>query len=382
MPWRSVSMADERERFIATIVEGRYSKRTVFQMFGISPRTGYKWLSRFKEYGPQGLRDMAPIARTYPHRTRPEIAQLLIRCREQHRTWGAEKLLGYLQPKHPQITFPVPSTVSEILKRAGLVRARRRRPPSERWNSPFSGIKGPNDTWYTDFKGHFKLLSGQRCHPLTITDAFSRYCLNIKALASEKSTSTKRAFERTFREHGLPLVIRSDNGAPFSSPGGLSPLSVWFIKLGIELERIEPGKPQQNGSHERFHRTLKYEATRPPKRSLETQQKVFNAFIEEYNNDRPHKALNQQTPASVYTSSPRSYAAKIAAPEYPDHFEVRKVVAGGNFRFSGRLYFASHSLAHETIGLEPVDDGLWKAYFYKHPIGFLEECTKKFRRMI
>jgi transposase InsO family protein len=266
----------------------------------------------------------------------PAVAGLLLDARERHPTWGPRKILEYLARRHPHTTWPAPSTVGTLFHRHGLVRVRRRHTRPGHPGRPTTPMSAPNAVWTADFKGHFALRAGPRCHPLTIVDGFSRYLLACQALAHPNTTESKPVFQRLLQEYGLPAVIRSDNGAPFATTAlhRLSQLSVWWMKLGIRPELIEPASPQQNGRHERMHRTLKAEATRPPAASLRAQQRRFNAFRTEFNTERPHEALGGAPPASVYAPSTRPCPARIAPPEYPAHFTTRYVSTNGGIRLS------------------------------------------------
>jgi transposase InsO family protein len=316
---------DERVRLIALWNEGQMSVSQLSRAFEISRKTVYKWLARYEQAGAAGLADGLPIAHVHPHATPEAMVVALLELRKERPTWGPKKLRARLAELG--MAVPAASTVGEILKKHGLVRPRRRRVYPPRLPSELAETTRPNDTWCTDFKGHFALGDKTRCYPLTLTDQVSRYLLKCEAVARQDAVCSKVHFDRAFREYGLPLRMRSDNGPPFATTtvGGLSELSVWWIKLGITPERIEPGKPQQNGRHERMHRTLAEDSTRPPANNVMAQQLAFDRFRADYNNLRPHEALGQSTPLAHYSNSPRAMPDKPKSPEYPDGMKVLKV---------------------------------------------------------
>ena len=301
--------------------------------------------------------------------------EALLDLRRHHPTWGAKKLLKVLATRQPTWTFPARSTVCDQLDRAGLVTARRRRRVPGHPGQPLTPMTAPNRIWTADFKGQFKTRNGVYCYPLTIVDGFSRYLLACQGLLSTTVALARPTFLRLFQEYGLPDLIRTDNGVPFATTalGRLSTLSVWWIRLGIRPELIEPASPQQNGRHERMHRTLKAEATRPPSANLQAQQIRFNRFRHEYNNDRPHEALNQETPASCYGPSRRELPRQLAPLEYPGHFEVRLVSRNSGIRWKKQWVCVTHTLAGEYVGLEEVGDGLWDVYFGPLKLGRMDE---------
>lgn len=302
---------------------------------------------------------------------------MILDLRRKHPTWGAKKLLKILQTRHPKTTWPARSTVADILKRHGLVERKRRRTYPGHAGKPLSPMDRPNEIWCADYKGEFKTRDGIYCYPLTISDGCSRFLLECKGLRSTQHDLAQPVFTRAFRQYGLPKIIRTDNGTPFATTAisRLSRLSVWWIRLGIYPELIEPGKPQQNGRHERMHRTLKRETTRPPAATLRGQQRRFNRFREEYNDVRPHEALGQETPASFYRPSSRNYPNRIPSIEYPGHYEKRLVSRNGGIRWSCEWVNVSHLLAGLYVGLEEVDDGRWDVYFSRVRLGQLDERT-------
>jgi transposase InsO family protein len=364
----------ERRQFIDEFLRGSGTMSDLCASYGISRRVGYKWLTRFLVEGDRALVDRSRRPRTSPWAIAEDVAALLLTARRRHPTWGPRKILDYLRPRHA-IAWPAASTVGALFKRHGLVRPKRRRPRPGHPGRPMSPIVAPNDVWTADFKGHFALGSGLRCHPLTIVDGYSRFLLACQALAHPTHLASQPVFTRAFREYGLPSRIRSDNGAPFATTAlnRLSALSVWWMKLGIRPELIEPASPQQNARHERMHRTLKAEATKPPKHSMRAQQRRFNAFQLEYNEERPHESLAGQPPASVYRPSPRVFPERIAGPEYPSHYVTRYVSTNGGMRFHKRYITVAPALIGEHVGLEEVADGRWALYFYDHLLGHLDE---------
>jgi len=354
---------DERERFIRAYHDGLYTMRELCARFGVSRKTGYKWLGRYDARGVAGLADRSRAPRHCPHRISAEIAALLCAARAQHPSWGPAKLLDWLAPRHAHLAWPAVSTAGDLLARRGLVKHRRRRAPQHPGVVPPT-TAAPNDLWTVDFKGQFRTRDGVYCYPLTLADQHTRYLLACQGLRSTKGAQARGVLEWAFRTYGLPRAIRSDNGVPFATTGvhGLSQLNVWWLRLGIAHQRILPGQPQQNGAHERMHKTLKAEAIRPPRGSLAAQQRAFNRFRQLYNEERPHTALGGQPPASQYTPSPRPYPAQLPVLEYPGHFLVKRVTNAGTFRFKDRLLFIAHALKQHHIALEEIDSGVWSIY--------------------
>lgn len=377
MPWTDTDPMTERHKFILTHEEGLFSMTELCQRFGISRKTGYKWLERYREGGADALHDRSCAPKSCPHRTPEPICQIVIEARRAHPRWGPRKLLDYLKPRHPDVTFPAPSTVGDILKQAGLIEPPRPRRRTKHPGASPIDATAPGEVWTADFKGEFRLGSGAYCYPLTIQDAYSRYLLACQAQPSTSYAAARPVFERRFREQGLPKVIRTDNGSPFASraPGGLSRLSLWWTKLSIGHDRIEPGCPQQNGRHERMHRTLKAETTRPPEGSFAEQQKRFDAFQDEYNQVRPHQALGGQVPALRYRRSDRPLPRRLPAPAYPGHAEVRKVSSVGTIKFKSQVIFISSVLEAEHLALEETEEGIWSLSFYDLLLVRLDERT-------
>lgn len=356
---------DERMRFITMVNDSDDSFAELCRQFGISRKTGYKWVERYEEFGLVGLVDRAPVASHHPHATPSEVIDALLKLRKEHPSWGPKKLRTLLMERGVQ-HVPSSSRLAEQLKKHGLIRPRRRRVRMPASAMPLAAGQQPNDLWCVDFKGHFALGDKMRCHPLTVSDHASRYLLKCEALTQPTYEQVRPHFERAFREFGLPERIRSDNGPPFASNtfGGLSALSVWWMKLGIVPERIEPGQPQQNGRHERLHKTLKQDTATPPAQTLADQQRCFDRFRHVYNDVRPHEALSQKTPSSRYDTSRRSMPPSPHSPEYPDSMKVRRVDRSGRFKFRGADgVMLTRVLANEPIGFESIDEETWQIFY-------------------
>lgn len=376
MAWDLKTKEKLRLEFIVDHDRGLYSMTELCELYGISRDTGYVLLRRWNEEGAVGLRDRSRRPIHPAHQTASETVEKLLAARKGHPTWGPRKLLLWLEKRHPNVSFPAPSTAGELLKRNGMITPRRRRrTPIEHPGKPTTVATRPNQLWAADFKGQFLTRDGVYCYPLTVTDQHSRFLLGCKGLLSPNEQDTRRAFERLFREYGLPDAIRTDNGSPFASIalGRLSRLSVWWIKLGIRPELTQPSHPEQNGQHERMHRTMKAETTRPPAPHLRGQQRVFDAFRKRFNQERPHEALAMNTPASIYASSPRPFPSKIEPPAYPAHFEVRRVSQNHGIRWNTSWINVSSTLCGEFIGLEEIDDAIWSVYFGPVLLGRFDE---------
>jgi putative transposase len=375
MPWSQTDPMTERLRFVTLYHEGLYSMAELCQRFSISRPTGYKWLARFSRDGGEGLKELSRAPRACPHRTPEPVEAALVAARKAHPHWGPEKLRDYLAPRRPDLALPAPSTIGAILKRHGLLPGKRRRPRPHHPGSAPLCTTAPNQVWCVDFKGEFPTGDGIDCYPLTVTDAHTRYLLACQARPSTAQAGVFPVFTRLFDAYGLPEAIRSDNGTPFASVGlcGLSQLSVWWLKLGIAHQRITPGRPEQNGRHERMHRTLKAETARPPAANHVQQQVRFDAFVHEYNEERPHAALAGKTPGALYVPSPRPLPVRILPYDYPGHFLVRGVSPAGNFRLQNQQIFLSSTLAGEQIGLEETGDRIWSLYFREYLLARLDE---------
>src|ERR1051325_1560638 len=374
MPWLEKTPPRLRMEFIVAYESHEYNFTEVCDLFGISRECGYKWLRRFERDGIEGLQDRSRAPKRCPHRVVDNVRELLIEARRKHPTWGPKKLLPWLRRRY-EVDLPSRSTASEILKRAGLADTHRRRRRLEHPGKPTTTAAAPNALWAADFKGEFLMRDGNYCYPLTVTDQYSRYVLACKALRSTKEIPVEKAFERLFREYGLPDAIRTDNGVPFATIalGRLSRLSVWWIKLGIRPELIEPSHPEQNGQHERMHKTLKAETTRPPGRDEKAQQRKFDRWRREFNDDRPHESLQMEPPSTLYVPSPRQYPEKLGHPTYPTHFEVRYVSRNNGIRWNRRWINVSATLREEYVGCEEIDDGVWNVWFGPLLLGRFDE---------
>jgi transposase InsO family protein len=366
----------ERRRFVMAFASGAWSMTELCARFGISRPTGYKWLARHAAEGEDGLRDRSRAPLTCPHRTPEALTAQIVAARKRY-GWGAGKLLGLLETRQPTVPWPARSTCNDVLAREHLLRRHRRRP---HWAHPGAGhltTAQPNQIWPADFKGQFRTGDGAYCYPLTVTDHFSRAVLLCRGLRSTSVVETQAAFVGLFRRVGLPEAIRTDNGVPFASAGlsGLSTLNVWWMQQGIVHQRIRPGAPQENGTHERMHRDLKRETARPPAATLRAQQARFEAFRHRYNEVRPHEALANATPSSRWQPPTRTYAETPAAPEYPGHCLVRRVCDRGRIKWHNVPIFLSSALNGQDVGLEEVEDGIWNLLFYGTLLGRFDERT-------
>ena len=379
MPWTETSPLSERLSFIADHQRGLFTMSELCDHYGISRKTGYKWLHRYQKEGELGLEDRSRAPRSRPHKLSEEVTSAILWARERHSTWGPKKLLAWLRVRCPDLELPAVSTAGDLLAREGMVKVR---PPRSR-RAPGAGrdlsrAEKPNEVWTADFKGQFLTGDSRYCYPLTVADEGSRYLFACRALEGTRTEPVARVFERLFRTYGLPEVICTDNGSPFAGTGlqGLSRLNVWWLRLGIRHVRIARGHPEENGVHERMHRTLKAETARPPRSNLRTQQRAFDSFRKEFNQERPHEALGLCVPASIYEPSRRPLPSRVPLPEYPGHFEVRKVGGDGSFHWHQDAIFVSRSLHKEHVGLEEVDDGIWAVYFCNVLMGRFDERNK------
>lgn len=380
MSWKETCAMQERLEFISELLEGECTMTELCAVRGVSRKTGYKWWERYLEHGLEGLQERSRAPLNHPNAVPAEMVSQLLQAKAMHSNWGPEKLLDSLSRTHPQLVLPAVSTAAEILRRHGLVKVRRRRRRTPLYTQPFGTMSEPNAVWSVDFKGQFRTTRHQRlCYPLTVSDGFSRYLLACQGLRAPTRIAVQRHMECAFRTYGLPWAMRSDNGTPFASPalGGLSRLSVWWIKLGIRPERIAPGHPEQNGRHERLHWTLKQDTAMPPKASLRAQQAAFNRFRDEYNQERPHAALAKRTPAELYWPSPRAYPSRVREPEYPARFSVRRVCGSGEMKWRGEFIYLTQVLAGEPVGLDPIDERHCRLYFGPVPLGIFDTHTKR-----
>ena len=379
MPWKELCAMELKKEMINDWLKKEYSITDLSNSYGVSRKTLYKWIERFRLYGLEGLGESSREPLSHPNATPVEIVEEILALKRQKMKWGPRKIIAKLKNNYPDISWPADSTGNKILKKYGLVYPRKFRSHIPPYTTPFLECSQANAVWSADYKGQFKMGNNQKCYPLTISDNYSRYLLGCWGLSRPTYEQTRPYFEVAFINNGLPDAIRTDNGQPFASRGlaGLSRLSVWFIKLGIKPERIDPGCPEQNGRHERMHRTLKDFTASPPKRNLEKQQEAFNSFIKEYNDERPHEALRQNPPASVYRPSPRPYPVKLRKVEYDSNMVARYVTNRGCIKWRGELIFLSESLCGEYVALKQVDSHRWEIRFSSYLLGFFDEETKK-----
>lgn len=375
MPWKQSDRVNERVKFVAAVQSDGESMTEVCRRFGISRKTGYKLLRRYEAEGPEGLRDRSSAPEQHPNRTSPEMEGAILRVRKAHPSWGSKKILAVLGREREPDELPARSTVDAILVRSGLVTPRRRRPRGPSRSAPTVVAEHPNDGWSIDYKGWFRVGDGTRCDPLTVNDVASRLSLVCRAMVAPKTDDVQRQLERAFRTRGLPLWMLSDNGPPFGSNGigGLSRLSVWLLKVGVTPVFIQPGHPEQNGGHERFHRTLKDETATPPGTTIFGQQLRFDRFSTIYNEERPHEALDMAVPADIYEESPREMPARLEDFEYEDLAEVRRVRGDGYIKWDGGHVFVGTAMRGELVGIEPVGVTNWHVYLGSVCLGALVE---------
>ncbi|WP_043247418.1 integrase core domain-containing protein [Pseudomonas tohonis] len=378
MPWRELKPMDEKVLFIADYLRQVSSFSGLCEHFGISRKTGYKWVERYKQAGMQGLAEQSR-KRHEQERTPYVIREYILDLRRRSEVeLGPKKIQALVERRYPGQS-PSRTTIYTILKLEGLIAPRRvrRRVPS--YPKPLKTTHEPNELWSADYKGQFLTQDGKWCYPLTVMDHASRYLLACEGMAGTRLEETKAAFERLFRCHGLPLRLRTDNGTPFASTGrtGLTQLSIWWLRLGIIPERIAPGRPEQNGRHERMHRTLKRAVTQPVAAHMAEQQQRFDEFIQNYNQQRPHEALKQQTPSQCYKESPRTYPEQLPELTYPGHVEVYRADCNGILNRRGLRIYVGHLLKHEQIGLEQIGEELWAVHFGPVVIGRVDEQEQK-----
>ncbi len=373
---------DQRVQLIRDY-EGGESISALAEVYGIARKTVYKWLQRHASEGVVGLADRSRAPLHNPNKLSEEMIAAIIAARQRWK-WGPRKLRVKLSAAEPEIVWPAESTIAEVLKRAGLTHRRRPRPRTPPYGQPFAAVDGANQTWCTDFKGWFRTGDGVRCDPLTITDAHSRYLLRCQITAKTDTIHVAAIFESAFREYGLPLVIHNDNGTPFASraPGGLSRLSMEWVKLGILPERSRVASPQDNGRHERMHLTLKQATLQPPERNRRRQQEAFERFRQEYNHERPHEALGDATPASYYTPSGRQMPRRIPELEYGEEILVRRISQQGSLKLNGERTFISEIFAYEWMGLRAFDERYYEVLYGPVKLGFLDTVRHTFHRVM
>jgi len=378
LPWKETCAMKERMQLVSMYETGKYTMTELAEHFGVSRKTVHKWLGRFAEHGLAGLNERSRAPHRCPSTTPPEVVLALVKAKQAHPTWGPAKLLPSPDAT-PEVAseWPAVSTRGRILGLHGMVSRRKRRRRTAPWSQPFLGADRPNSVWCADFKGWIRTGDGTRCDPLTVSDACTRMFLCCEILKPDYA-HVRPAFERVFREYGLPLAIRTDNGTPFASvgPGGLSALSAWWVKLGIIPERIEPGHPEQNGRHERLHRTLKQDAMKPPAATAKAQQERCDSFLSVYNTERPHEALGQVPPASLYEISPRPYPERTPDIEYSPLTEVRRVRSNGQIKWHGEFVYVSEALIGELVGITENKD-CWLVSFGPISLGLLhpQRCS-------
>ena len=365
---------EEKLRFVFEYEQGERSMTELCERYGIARETGYVWLRRYSKLGIAGLVERERKALRHPNQTAQETERKVLELRQAHMRWGPRKLKRVLERDQPGRVWPAASTIGALLKREGLVVGRKKRLRTTPYSQPLAHADGPNRVWCADFKGWFRTGDGERIDALTISDAHSRYLLRCQAVEKTDTTRVQAIFEAAFREYGLPQAIRTDNGAPFASRAlaGLSRLAVWWIKLGIVPERIEAGHPEQNGQHERMHLTLEQETAQPPAENRREQQRAFDRFRGEFNEVRPHEALDMQTPAAVYQPSPRKFPARVAEPEYPDTMLVRQVGPKGQIRWKKHEVLVSEVLWGEQVGLLRLDERHYRVYFAHMPLALFD----------
>ena len=379
MPWRETCVMDERLKFIGRLLSGE-KLAPLCREYGISRVTGHKIWNRYQEEGSRGLYNRSRAAHKHPNQTPFEIEQLIVRYKREKPHWGAPKIRDLVRQRYPTVQLPSVCTVHSILDRHDLVKKRRKRNNYLATASYLSDPKTPNDLWCTDFKGEFQMKNKDYCFPLTLTDYASRFLLTCEALEGTSVRSSFPLFEEAFQTYGLPLAIRSDNGAPFASGNSawnLTRLSVWWIRLGIKLEHIEPGNPQQNGRHERMHRTLKMEATQPSRANLLQQQEPFDTFRQEYNYERPHQALGMKRPGDLYQRSTRTYRG-LPDVTYPGYDKSLLISHCGRVCMKKLKIHVSKALANQPVGLKQVDSGVWQVDFMDYTLGYFDEESRKF----
>lgn len=375
MSWQETCVMEQRIQFVMDVLDGTYSMSECCQSYGISRKTGYKWLLRYQQGGLDGLHDRSRAPHRHPQEISLMVKQAILAVKTRFPQWGAPKIRVRLAREHPDWQrYPAVSTIGLFLHKQHLTRPRKRRRRASPSPVPLTDGRYVNQVWCADFKGHFQTKDGGRCNPLTITDHASRYLLCCRHVERMNHDRAKTCFEQAFRRYGLPDVIRTDNGSPFASVGlaGLSRLSYWWIRLGIHPERIEPGHPEQNGRHERMHKTLKAHTAAPPAKTLSAQQKRFDRFCWEYNQQRPHEALQMRTPSDYYHRSPRPYPKRLPTVWYPDAMRVRRVRKGGEIKLDNKLLYVSLGLAGEQVGLEQTDEDCSRLWYCDYLLGRID----------
>jgi transposase InsO family protein len=384
MPWKVSGVVEKRKQFVEQWLSEQYTMTELCAQHGISRQAGYNTLARYKQSGWEGLEVCSYAPRRHPNQTSAELEERIIELRREHMRWGPRKLKAFLERRQPDRPWPAASTMGELLRREGLVMARKKRRRVEPYTAPFADAIEPNRLWCADFKGWGRTQDGERIDPLTLSDACSRYLLRCQAVDKVDTEQVQSIFEAAFREYGMPMALRTDNGVPFASRAlrGLSRLTLWLMKLDIVHERIQPAHPEQNGRHERMHLTLKQETMSPMSANRRVQQRRFDQFRREYNQQRPHEALGMRTPESCYAASPRPFPARLSGPEYPSRMQVRKVRDRGDISWRGhRHVFVSEILIGERVGLDAVDERWYILYFAQFPLARFDSYTCTVHRL-
>lgn len=381
MPWKVSSVVDQRLQFLSSYQREEMSVTDLCHEFGISRPTAYRWINRYKEVGPEGLLDLSRRPHSCSHATPDAVVNAILSLRAKYPSWGARKLKARLEKIEPTVSWPAASTFGSILSRAGLTSPTKKKRRTTPYSEPFSEVTAPNQLWCMDFKGYFMTGDGTRCDPFTITDAHSRYLIRCQVVSRMDLSQVRAICEAAMREYGLPARIRTDNGAPFAGTGllGLSKLSLGWMKMGIVHERIQPGRPQQNARHERMHRTLKADTANPPAATLRLQQKRFDQFRHVFNHERPHEGLNNETPGSLYQPSTKMFPRALAEYVYPNGFVTRRVNNSGDISWHKDRVFISEVFRFEEVGLEEVEDRVYKVFFREVEIGELDVEALRFR---
>lgn len=382
MPWKETCPMKQRVAMIGDWIKDESSIAELSRIYGVSRVTVYKWLERFQKEGPAGVKEHSRAPRSHPNAVPEEMIKEIITARTSHPSWGPKKIQDLLRHQYPDEDWPSQSTMTMIFRREGLVKTRHTRQPVVPYTQPFLACDGPNKVWSADFKGQFRTKDGNACYPLTITDNFSRFILLCRGLEHPNQQTVIPWFEATFRRYGLPEAIRTDNGTPFASNGlgGLSRVSAWFIKLGIQHERIEKGHPEQNGRHERMHRTLKEETCKTPQSSLQAQQRVFNEFVNEYNFSRPHEAIAMKKPGDLYENSNRYYSRRLTTIRYESEYFVRSVRPNGEIKWKGKLVYLTPALGGEKVGLAQLhNENEWEVFYGPLKLGILDDYSSKIK---
>ena len=383
MPWKVSGVVEKRKQFVAEYESEQWTMTELCRLYGITRPTGYGVLQRYAEQGEAGLEERSRAPRWHPNQTAPEIEEQVLELRREHMRWGPRTLRARLQRLHPEVSWPAASTIGSLLEGEGLTRHRPKRRKVAPYTEPLAAATAPNRVWCADFKGWFRTQDGKRIDPLTISDAHSRYLLRCQAVEATDTARVQAIFEAAFRECGMPEAIRSDNGPPFASRAiaGLSRLAVWWMKLGIVAERIAAGHSEQNGRHERMHRTLAEETASPPAANRRAQQRAFDRFRRVYNEERPHQGLGMQTPAALWAPSEREYPARLREPEYDSAMQVRRVDCTGHISWKHVSVFLSDVLTGERVGLLPVDERHYEVYFVSTPLARFDSHQLRMERL-